>query len=73
MIRDICNFGALDLPRVRETGQQCLTGNKFNLEVDASAVFCQMKQLRGGNGQPQQDDPVEVEPPDVEDGWKSKS
>ena len=43
-IRNICNFDLKDLKGVRETN--CLTLNKFNLDVDPIAVMCQLKYLR---------------------------
>ena len=34
----ICNFHVLDLNKVKEHSTECLIANKFNLDVDSSAV-----------------------------------
>ena len=36
-------MGASDLKNLRSRG--CFYGNKFNLDVDATAVLCQLKEL----------------------------
>ena len=44
VIRSICNFGYKDLHKIRQSN--CLSANKFNLDVDPMAVFCQMNYLK---------------------------
>ena len=41
LINSICNVAVDDLPKFREEG--CVMGNRFSLNVDSSAVVCQMK------------------------------
>lgn len=38
------NGGSISFFQARQGG--CLTGNKFNTEVDATAVICQVKETR---------------------------
>ena len=42
-IRQICNFGLGDLPRLESSS--CLTANKFNLDVDPLAAVCQAQKI----------------------------
>ena len=44
-IRYVCNFGVGDLPRLRKDSGKCLMGNKFNLDTDPLAVWCQITHL----------------------------
>ena len=53
LIRKVCNVGAPDLKKLRSEG--CFVGNKFNLDVDATAVLCQLKELVGQNLKIQKD------------------
>ena len=48
LIKNICNVGVEDLPKLREGN--CVMGNKFRLSVDAKAVVCQMKELLVASG-----------------------
>ena len=43
VIRDICNFGIQDLPRLSLS--RCLIANKFNIDVDPLAIFCHVKNI----------------------------
>ena len=43
-IRRMCHFGVEDLPLARKG--ECLFGNKFNINVDVSAIVCQIKEIR---------------------------
>ena len=39
--RDICNFGLLDLPKLKNGyPAKCLMVNKFDLKVDPLAISC---------------------------------
>ena len=42
-MRDICNFAVEDLPKAKN--MTCLIGNKFDLGVDVSAIWCQYKEI----------------------------
>ena len=42
-IREICNFAVGDLPVAK--AQKCLIGNKFDMDVDISAIWCQVKEI----------------------------
>ena len=41
----ICNFKESDLPKIDEENTHCLMGNKFNLDLDPSAVGMQFKSV----------------------------
>ena len=41
----ICNFRTSDLPKIEEQNTHCLMGNKFNLEIDPSAIKVQLKNV----------------------------
>ena len=43
-MRQICNFAVEDLPEAKEL--KCLIGNKFDLNVDVSAIWCQYKEIK---------------------------
>ena len=43
----ICNFAVGDLETIRNSN--CLTANKFNLKVDATAVLCQLQYIKAQN------------------------
>ena len=52
-INEVCNVAVPDLRYLREKG--CFIGNKFNLEVAATAVLCQLKELVDKNLEIQKD------------------
>ena len=53
VINEICNVAAPDLEQLRSPG--CFIGNKFSLNVDATAVLCQLKELVDQNLKIQKD------------------
>lgn len=43
VVRWICHLAVEDLPKVQNSG--CMYANKFDMDVDVSAVMCQVKQV----------------------------
>jgi hypothetical protein len=41
----ICNFRTSDLPKIEEQNTHCLMGNKFNLDIDPSAIKVQFTNI----------------------------
>ena len=42
-IRGVCNFAIEDLEELRKTN--CLSANKFNIDVNSAAILCQAKNI----------------------------
>lgn len=47
LVRGVCNLSRADLDKFHSHPpfKRCLLANKFNLDVDAAAVMCQVKRL----------------------------